>query len=200
MDSELTSAVERTRGFQPWRRLFHATSGTLVVLALTVFGLPLSTALPILGGLLVLLLAMDLLRLYRPDLNLLFFRTFQPLASPREEKNLASSTWYAVSVALVLLLFPLHQALAGILVLALADPFAALVGWKWGKKPFGTGTLAGSGACLVVSFLALLAFAPWWAALPVAALATLVEAAPLPLDDNLILPIAVSGALALMGA
>jgi dolichol kinase len=199
-DTQLSSAVDKTRGFQPWRRLFHATNGTLVVLALTVFSLEPSTALIMLGILSVLLLGTDLARLLLPDLNLLFFRTFQPLASPREEKKLASSTWYAVSVVLVLLLFPLHQALAGILVLALADPFAAVVGWKWGKRPFGTGTVAGSGACFVVACAALLVFVPWWAALPTALVATVVEAAPLPLDDNLILPIAVSVTLALIGA
>ncbi len=198
-ESHLSEAVEKTGGLQPWRRLFHATNGTLVVLALAVLGLSRPTALLILGIILGVLAIMDLIRLLDPKVNILFFRAFSSLASPREQKKVASSTWYAASVLLVLLLFPLDYALAGILVLAWADPAANVIGQKTGKHPFLAGTVRGTATFVVVAFCALVCFVPWWMALVAAALTGLVEAAPLELDDNLIVPLTAAGLLYFMG-
>jgi dolichol kinase len=142
---------------------------------------------------------MDLVRLFDPKINVLFFRAFSSLASPREEKNIASSTWYAASLLLVLLIFPLHYALAGILVLAWADPAASVVGQKAGRHTFLAGTVRGTATFAVVASCALLFFVPWWMALVAAVVTALVEAAPLDLDDNLIVPITAAGILYLMG-
>jgi dolichol kinase len=108
-------------------------TGSFIVLALTVFALPVPTAILILSAILVLSLSLDILRLLDPKFNVLFFRAFSFLASPREEKKLASSTWYALSALLVLAIFPKAYALAGILVLAWADPAANIAGRRWGK-------------------------------------------------------------------
>jgi dolichol kinase len=198
--SELSAAVGNTKGIQPWRRVFHATNGTLVVLALTVLGIPVSAAIVFLGVVLVLLLALDVLRLLDPEVNLMFFRTFAPLASPRESSNIASSTWYALSSLLALLLFPLPYALAGILVLAWADPAANVVGQRWGRTGFMGGTLKGTGAFVSVAFLALVIFVPWPWALVTALVTGLVEALPIRVDDNLFVPLIVGGVLLLLGA
>jgi len=188
-EGSLSEVVEETRGIQPWRRAFHATNGTLLVLALGVFGLEVSLALPILGGILVFMLVLDGLRLLDPKVNVLFFRAFASLASPREATKIASSTWYAISAFLVLLLFPKAYALAGILVLAWGDPAANLVGRRWGRIPFLAGTVLGTATFLLVAFLALVLFVPWWIALVTAAVTAVVEAAAVDLDDNLIVPL-----------
>jgi len=196
----LSEAIEKTKGIQPWRRVFHAANGTLVIVALTVFNLKLAAAVVILGVIVGFLAVMDALRLIDPKLNILFFRAFSSLASPREASKIASSTWYALSAFLVLLFFSRPYAMAGILVLAWADPAASVVGQRWGKTPFLAGTVRGSLAFFLVAFGALLLFVPWKAGLVAAGVAAIVEAAPINLDDNLIVPLTVAGVLLLIGA
>jgi dolichol kinase len=195
----LAEAVGRTKGLQPWRRAFHAMNGTLIAVALSVLGLQVSTATRILGVGLVLAVILDLARLFDPRLNLLFFRAFSSLASPREARKIASSTWYVVSVLVVLVFFPKSYAVGGILVLALADPSASVVGQLWGRKRFLAGTVLGTATFALVAFLTLLLFVPWWMALITAIIGAIVEAAPTGLDDNLIVPITIAGVLLLIG-
>lgn len=197
--SGLSEAVGRTKGLQPWRRVFHATNGTLVVLALEIFGLPVTTAAVVLAAILAGTLLIDLIRLFDPKLNTLFFKVFAPLASPREERKIASSTWYALSALLVLLLFPRDYAMGGILVLAWADPAASVVGQKWGKIRFLAGSVKGTLTFALVAFGALMFFVPWRLALPAAVVTAVVEASPIRLDDNLIVPITAAGLLYLLG-
>ncbi|MCJ7630216.1 MAG: hypothetical protein MUO50_17725, partial [Longimicrobiales bacterium] len=90
-------------------------------------------------------------------------------------------------------------ALAGILVLAWADPAASVVGQRWGKTRFLAGSVRGTTAFVLVAFCALLLFVPWKAALVAAAATALVESAPIRLDDNLIVPLTVAGVLLLIG-
>ncbi len=198
-EADLSEAIEKTKGIQPWRRIFHAANGTLVVLALTVFDLEVSTAVGVLGVILSMAMVVDATRLFDPKLNILFFRAFSSLASPREVKKIASSTWYVLSAFLVLLFFPKPYAMAGILVLAWADPAASVVGQRWGKTPFLSGTVRGTATFALVAFAVLLLFVPWWVALVAASVTAVVEAAPIDLDDNLIVPLTVAGVLLIIG-
>jgi dolichol kinase len=194
-DLPFRELVRRTDGPQPWRRVFHATNGIILVLALKTLPVGHWTALGLLGAAFAVMALVDWVRLGSPRLNSLFFRTFPALVSPREASKVASSTWYALGVILALLLFPRQEALAGILVLALADPAAGLVGRRWGRWPFGAGTLEGSAAFVAVAFVVILPFAPWWAALSAAVVAALVERTPWSVDDNLTVPVTVAAVL-----
>jgi dolichol kinase len=87
--------------------------------------------------------------------------------------------------------------------MAVADPTAAFVGERWGRHHFGKGTVEDStaflGAALVVSalLLAIKLDMPYPVMLVGAFAATLVEALPEWLDDNLTVPLAGGGAMAL---
>jgi dolichol kinase len=199
IDPALSDLVEKTEGVQPWRRIFHAAGGILIVLVLTFLSIEDSLVWIILGSGLALSAAIDAIRLYDPDVNRRFFRVFVALASPREARELASSTWYLLGALLTLLLFPRPYALAGILVLALADPTASVVGRLWGRTPFLGGSVRGTLAFAAVAFLVLLLFVPWWGALVAAVVTAVMEASPFDLDDNLLVPITVAGVLFLMG-
>ncbi len=198
-DPHFTELVRKTEGIQPWRRIFHAANGVFIVVTLK--ALPIATwdAAVLLGSVLSVLLLVDGARLANPRLNRLFFRLFAFLASPREARKPASSTWYLLGVVLTLLIFPRHEALGGILVLALADPAAGYVGRRWGRRRWGSGTLEGSAAFVAVAFLTLLTFVPWGAALAAALVGALVEQAPWEVDDNLVIPPAVAAVLLLAG-
>ncbi len=204
-DPALAPLVERTRGGQPWRRLFHAANGLLVVGILVVLDPPWLVAVAAAALVTAGCFALDLLRFAWPALNRLFFRVLRPLASPREAEGVASSTWYMLGVLLALLAFPRGVAVIAILVLALADPAASWVGRKHGRRSFGGGTRLGTGVFAGVTFAVVLPLA--WVpgtgapglvaagstALLVAALTALAEAFSGPFDDNLLVPL-VAGA------
>lgn len=196
-DDELSELVVRTRGLQPWRRAFHAGSGTVMALGPQLLGFERRTTVLLLAVLLLVALAIDLVRLRAPKLNTLFFRLFTRLTSPREAEHLASSTWYLAGVLLTWTIFPGPVATAAILVLALADPSASVLGRLVGRRRLGKGTVEG-----VLVFYAV-ASAVLWAAFGdptvflVAAVVAAVEALPVPLDDNLTVPPVTAGLLVL---
>jgi len=75
MEATFSELVKKTEGVQPWRRVFHAANGTVLVLVLMVGVFQDRTVLVTLGVLLVILLLMDVFRLAIPEVNLLFFRS-----------------------------------------------------------------------------------------------------------------------------
>lgn len=198
-EPELARLVERTRGLQPWRRVFHAANGVAVALLPGTLGLGRQSVLWVLGSLLVVVLAADVARLRVPRLNALFFRLFPSFASPREAVRIASSTWYLIGVVLTWAIFPERVAVPGILVLALADPAAGTVGRLWGRRRLGHGTWLGSAAFLAVAFLVLAFHLGPAAGLAAALMVAMVEVVPWRLDDNLTVPVAAAFAAWLVG-
>jgi phytol kinase len=189
-DAELEALVARTGGPQPWRRVFHAMNGLTLVGILVVLDPPWAGTVAALGGLTLLLFLSDLVRFSVPSLNRLFFRLLRPFASPREAQGVASSTWYIAGCFLAVAVFPREVAVASILVLALADSVASYVGRRWGRRPFGTGSVEGSAVFFVVAFMILVPLAGWGVAAVAAGITALVERTPWPLDDNITVPLA----------
>ncbi len=180
---------------QPWRRAFHATSGVVLALGPMLAGLDSTTTAVALGVLTGLLFVVDVVRLRSQRWNRWFFRLLPLLASPREAAGIASSTWYALSAALVWGLLPGAPAVAGLLVLGLADPAASVVGRIWGRRRLGKGTYEGTFTFAGVALVVLSVVVGWPLALPVAACAAAAEVLPLGLDDNLTVPTATAGAV-----
>ena len=195
----ITPSEERKRGVQPWRRLFHAGNGLVVAFSPPALGLERTGLLLILSSLLVVLLAFDLVRLRVPGVNAFFFKAFPSLASPREASHVASSTWYACGVVLAYAFFPSRIAVPAIVVLALADPMASIVGRLWGRRRLGNGTVLGSLVFLLVAFAVLSAFFGPASAVVPALVVTCVEVVPWRLDDNLTVVVGGATALWLMG-
>jgi dolichol kinase len=189
-DPDFEALVSRTGGLQPLRRIFHALSGLVMALVPGLLALsPAQTAALLFLGFL-LALTVDLLRLRSTVLNRAFFRTFRFLASPREAAGMASSTWYLLGGALVWTLFPPAHAVSGLLVLALADPVASVVGRIWGTSPLGKGSVQGSLAFFASAWLVLayMTGRPLAAAV-VAGGVAVVEILPGLVDDNLAVPL-----------
>lgn len=197
---DLEAAVARTSGPQPWRRLFHALTGLVVAFALTFGPWSDATARAVLTVFAVVLFTLDLIRLRHTGTNLLFFRLFSALASPREAAGIASSTWYMVGIALALWVAPVPAVVSGIAVLALADPAASYYGRRWGTRPFLGGSLEGSTVFVLVAFAALAPRHAWSVALVAAVLGALIERRSWPLDDNLALPVGTALIVHLMQA
>lgn len=210
-DSEVTTItddwaglVDSTRGVQPWRRVFHALSGVVLALGPGVLDLSAARTATLLAGLTLVLFGLDLVRLKVPRWNRVFFRLLSRLASPREAVAVASSTWFVLAAAVSWAVLPGPPAIAGLLVLGIADPAASVVGRIWGRRRLGKGTWEGSVVFLVVAVgvLAIAIGLPPALAVAVACVATAVEVAPLGLDDNLTVPLSTATAVwaALSGA
>jgi dolichol kinase len=197
---ELHELVGRTRGPQPWRKLFHAVNGITIAVGLTTLPLSRGEAVAVFGGILSLLVALDVLRLRHEATNRLFFLAFSSLASPREAKGVASSTWYTLGALLTVALFSRAHAVSGVLVLALADPAASYVGQRWGSRPLLAGTLLGSAAFFLVALAVLAARHPLPVALVASVAVALAERLSWPLDDNLTIPIVGAAVLTGLGA
>jgi len=164
--------------------------------------------LPIMIGLSVLALGLDWLR-SRSKAAHSFFETGFGFMMRRRERDVLESgmvingaTWVTVSFTVLALLFPTDIAVVSFTLFMLGDAAAALIGRKFGRTPWARSgcTIEGSVAFLVVALGAGLAIA--WIASPVhyfvlpvhslvtaAVVAMLLEALPLPVNDNLLSPL-----------
>lgn len=128
------------------------------------------------------------------------------ISRPHESHQVPAATWYAVAILVGVIAFPQHAIELGLLVLAVGDPVASLVGKTWGKRKIYreksvAGTLGFMGASWVVGFgfLTLIADYALMPALGISAAASFVGAVAEiysgRLDDNFTVPLAV-GAVA----
>ena len=109
----------------------------------------------------------------------------------------AAPIFFAFGILLTLLLFPRPASNAAIVIFALGDSTASLFGKMFGKRtlPFNKGkTLEGSLIGFVFASSAAAFFVNPFMAASGAAAAMLIESLPLPINDNLVLPL-VTGAL-----
>jgi dolichol kinase/phosphoserine phosphatase len=112
----------------------------------------------------------------------------------------AAPLYYALGILLTLLIFPFPASAAAIAIFALGDSAASIFGGLIGKRlPFNKGkTLEGSVSGFVFAFLAGSLFvAPWIAAVG-AAVAMFVEYLPLPVNDNVVIPLVTASVLMLL--
>jgi dolichol kinase len=144
----------------------------------------------LLAGVTAVLFALDVVRLRVPRWNRVFFQLLSPLASPREADAVASSTWFALAATLLWGLLPGAPAVAGLLVLGLADPAASVVGRTWGRRRLGKGTWEGSATFVSVALVVLSIVVGLPQAIAVAVVAAAAEVIPSGLDDNLTVPLA----------
>lgn len=196
---ELILLVRRTEGLQPWRRIFHAASGLVLALVPGAVGWEAPLVVAILAGGLVLMTTFDLARLRSPALNAWFFRAVPSLASPREATRPASSTWYTCGALLTWALFDSAIVVPAVLVLALADPAASVVGRLVRSPRVGTGSAAGGAAFFFVAASALSFHLHWPLAVVIAGVVAAVEMIPWRLDDNLTIPLTAAALIRILG-
>jgi dolichol kinase len=106
--------------------------------------------------------------------------------------------YFAAGILLTLLLFPAPASYAGIAIFTLGDSTASLFGGTLSKKPLRFNrakTLEGTLAGFFFAFLAGSIFVAPWIAVVGAAVGMLIEFLPLPVNDNLLIPLGTGLAL-----
>ena len=112
----------------------------------------------------------------------------------------AAPLYFAFGIVATLLLFPTHLGSAAIAMFCLGDSAASLFGGLISTSlPFNKGkTWEGSLAGFIFAFLAGSFFVSPWLALAGAAIAMTIEVLPLPVNDNVLIPIITGAALTLL--
>jgi dolichol kinase len=142
----------------------------------------------------------DVLRWRSKKVAVFINRIFGPLMRPSEQPKetrpvLNGATSILIAALLSVLIFPVKIAATAIAITVVADAAAALIGRQYGRKRFlgGHATRAGSAAFLISgTVVAVILGLPPLLAVLVLVIATIVEALPLPINDNIIVPLAMA--------
>lgn len=193
------------------RNVYHVLSGFFAIW-LVEWVLPPSWLLPVAAGCATLAWTFEIARRRSSWVNSLLMAAFKPFAHPHEAWRINSATWFTSSLVLLALTGRPMVASTALVVLALADPAAALVGRRFGSMKLVNGrSLQGTLTFFGVGTLAALALLSWrypevgplpavGMALAGSALGATAELLARRVDDNLAIPASVAvGMLAVMG-
>jgi dolichol kinase len=174
------------------RRAIHAASGAVLLL---IYVAPPVVYRSLIVGATVAALGVDLVRIGKPAVHEVLFRAL-PVFRPSERYRLSGASWLMLGYTAAVLL-PSRAAAAGILVGALADPAAAMVGERLGgsRAKSWSGTLA----ALVTGCAALAASGfPIHVVVVASAVGAAAERWSGPVDDNLVVAPVVGATVVLL--
>jgi HAD superfamily phosphoserine phosphatase-like hydrolase len=179
------------------REDIHAAGFFVPVIAIYV-GVPLVASLIIFIA--ILYVASELSRLEGRNLPVVSTITRHAASQSELYGFAAAPLYFATGIVATLLLFPHPASAAAIAAFCLGDSAASLFGGMLTTSlPFNKGkTLEGSLAGFVFAFLAALFFVPPIWALVAAAVAMTIEMLPLPINDNISVPIITGAVLTLL--
>jgi dolichol kinase len=192
------------------RSFFHVLSGLMALVCIQHLVSPVGL-IWIAGSFASFSWTSELLRRRFPKVNQALMTAFGPVAHDHEWYRVNSGTWYASALLLLALTGSSLVCTLAVVVLAVGDPAAALIGRRFGRIKIRAGrSLEGSLGFLAVAGLTamgvLLAYYPTMglgetlALAGVSALAgTLAELYSRWIDDNFSIPVAVGAAVAVTG-
>jgi dolichol kinase len=185
------------------RKLYHLLGGLGLLSLYYVLGR--QQALICYGILIVIVLAVDITRLRVPPFNQFIQARFSSFIRKSEANKLTGTAPYVLGIALSLLLYRTDIATAAICFLAFGDVAATTVGERYGRtKISGEKSLEGTLAFVAAAVLSgvLLNFAGihllCGLILAGSIIAAGVELLPLPVNDNLVIPVVSGGAMELI--
>ena len=145
-------------------------------------------------------LAIEVFRLNHPRTRNVFRHFFGELLRNHEDVSLLGSTYLLIASLLTIHLFAKPVAVLALTFLIVGDTVAAVVGKSVGRVRIFGKTLEGSLACFAVCYglTALVPGIPFPVGLVGAAVATLFELLPIPLDDNFRIPLSAGFAMELL--
>jgi dolichol kinase len=192
----VTASSQFSYAAEVGRKALHVLA-LVIPLGMWVLGMPM--ALYVLGTGAVVAVAADVARAYWPWFHEWIRTLFGPLMRAEELPAVGTrvtfngATCVLVGAALLTLLFPLRVAVPVLTMTMLADAAAALVGRRIGRHSWGSlsATVEGSTAFVVTGLAVMAAFSSLALVPAVLAVlvAALVEALPLPINDNIRVPL-----------
>jgi dolichol kinase len=191
--------IESSYRIEIIRKAIHLCSLSIPIIYLYT---PRNVALGILIPLTLVFVTVDVVRYYHEPVGSWFYTSFGWLLRKRESdstrKRLNGATYVLVAATVSVLIFPKLITITSFAILIIADLTAALVGRRWGRRPFLAKSVEGSTA-FFLSALVVVCIVPkieyrvgeYIVGAVGALVGAVVEALPWELDDNLTIPISV---------
>jgi glycerol-3-phosphate acyltransferase PlsY len=184
------------------RKVYHLAGGIGLLSLYYVLGR--DQALIFYAGFFLIVLMLDLIRLNVPSLNRFILTKFGSFIRASEEHKLTGTAPYVLGIGLSLYLYRMDIATAAICFLAFGDVAATAVGERYGRTKIGSKSLEGTLA-FVVAAVAVGLLLPVvgisvvrGVILTGAIVAAGVELLPLPVNDNLVIPLVSGGVMSLI--
>ena len=184
------------------RKLYHLIGGIGLLSVYYIFGR--EHVLIFYAALFVLVLASDISRLRIPAFNQFMFARFGGFIRQNEANRLTGTPAYVLGIGAALALYSTPVAAAAICFLAFGDVAATAVGERWGRTKIRDKSLEGTAAFVAAALLAgFLITLTGIHLMPIviiigALVAAGVELLPLPVNDNLVIPLVSGGVMELL--
>lgn len=184
------------------RKVYHLAGGLGLLSLYFVFNR--DRALLFYAGLFLLVLTLDLIRLNVPSLNRIVLTKFSSFIRANEEHRLTGTAPYVLGIGLTLYLYQMNIASAAICFLAFGDVAATTIGERYGRTKIGNKSLEGSLAFVAAAvsvglLLPLVGITIVPGVILIGAIvAAGVELLPLPVNDNLVIPLVSGGVMMLV--
>ena len=123
----------------------------------------------------------------------IYFIIYFPLLRENEKnKHITGATYLFLSATVTFIIFKKEISVPAVMILTIADSFAAIVGKTTDSATFFDKSVAGSLTFFFISLMILYLFVPELGLLipVVAVMVTFIEAVPLPINDNLLISLA----------
>ena len=207
MKSEANSSfhrvIEKTNmKTKPWRRLWHLLGGSFF--PILAFFVPKEVLLIILAVMTEVFAAWEIVRLDNAKVNKWMTSHLGVILKEEERVRPIGTTYFLIASLAVFLCFDKYVSITSLLFVSIGDLMATIIGEKYGRQVLFNKTLEGSLACLVSCLLIgmLMTRISPTIALSVAVVgavsATIVELLPIPIDDNLTVPLISGGIMTLI--
>ncbi len=163
-----------------------------LVIPVSYFFLPQTTALLLYTPLALGSIIVDLIRIKKYHLGRVLTWVLRPILRRHERRGFTGSSYILLAMVLSIIFFEKRIAIAGISFIIVGDVAAALIGRIFGKiKVIEKKSMEGSSAfilsCVLIAWV--VPGLPFWIGVVGACVATIIEALPLPIDDNFIVPL-----------
>jgi glycerol-3-phosphate acyltransferase PlsY len=177
-----------------YRRLWHLVGGSFFPV-LSIF-VSKKILLLTLGSFSAVVFAVELVRLFYPRFNNWIYGCLRPALKEEEKFKLTGTTYLLVAALFVFAFFEKEIAAISLLFLSVGDLVAVVIGEKYGRIRVFNKSVEGSIACFIsCSAIGLIFYIFKFADSIVvifagATAATLIELFPVPVNDNLTIPVA----------
>ena len=142
----------------------------------------------------------DLTRMRLAFVKKIFNHFFNSMMRQHEiSGRFTGATWVLIISVPVIYLLPKEIAILSLVFMSLGDIAAAIIGLSFGKTKIGKKSLEGSIGCLFVCIIAalMLDLVPLIVSISGAVMATVFEALPIDIDDNILIPIGAGSTMVL---
>jgi len=188
---------EKSTTLSPWRKFWHLIGGSVFpVAALFVTRDLLFVSL---GAVTAIFVSWEIVRFVSPNINRWIVSRLKLIIKKEEVSRPTGSTYLLIASLVVFFFFEKYVAITSLLFLSIGDFAAATIGHKFGRHRLFQKSLAGSLACFISCLFGwpdndpTVAGMALYVVLAGVVFATVVEFLPIPLDDNLMVPVVSAG-------